>query len=178
MFQQARASLIDRLIDKKPGEKQREPVPLKTLEKKAFLESVRRDLEWLLNTRNSDPAPLLDNGKRTVIDYGVPDFGDFFIGNPSDHHRLEENLRQCISDFEPRLRALKISVKKVDQNELKGTISSEKNLRVVLELVIRAEVIVEKQREPVSFTTFLKLGGTMEKLVMNEPGSDIEPSEK
>ena len=90
---QYKASIIDRLIVEEP-ESGRESVPLRTFGWEEFKESVRRDLEWLLNTRCSDPRSLLDKRELTVLDYGVPDFGDYFITGTADQQRLEDKKRR------------------------------------------------------------------------------------
>jgi type VI secretion system protein ImpF len=151
---QYRASLIDRLIDDDP-ESGREAVPLRTLDWEDFKASVRRDLEWLLNTRTSDPASLREKEELTVLDYGIPDFGDYFITGKADQQRLEKNLTRAITDFEPRLRGVKVGIQPVS-DKAKEEMSREKSLRVVVEIVISGLIVVESEREPISFSTVLE----------------------
>jgi len=142
----SRASLIDRLVDEHP-ETEREAIPLRTLNKDQLRASIRRDLEWLLNTRTPIPASQFDRKELTVLDYGVPDFSSYTTTSATDQQRLARRLKRAISAFEPRLQDIRINVNPV--------IVNEKTLRVVIEVVIRAVVAVDTMREAVSFSTVL-----------------------
>ena len=63
----ARASLIDRLVDKNPAVR-KERRPLRTLNRKQLKEAVQRDLTWLLNTRTSLKASRFDNREKVNSD--------------------------------------------------------------------------------------------------------------
>ena len=103
-----RASLIDRLTDDEPKQiVETKPLRVQTLAQLKI--SVRRDLEWLLNTR-AIPAPNINWTNRTVIDYGIPDLGQFFTHNPEDGHRIAEILENTIAAYEPRLQQVKVKV--------------------------------------------------------------------
>jgi type VI secretion system protein ImpF len=146
----ARASLIDRLVDYQPAIR-RERRPLRTLNRKQLREAVRRDLTWLLNTRTSLPASRFDRGNLTVIDYGMPDFGTYFIASEPDRERLVRRVIRAITAFEPRLQKVGVSIHPVQRNE--------KNLKIVIDAVI----VVDTVRTPVSFlTVFQDRAGTME----------------
>lgn len=140
---EARASLIDRLVDFHP-QLYREARPLRTLTRKKLKESIRRDLVWLFNTRTSIPAHLFDNRDLTVIDYGIPDFGSYSPANSDDRDLLAKRLTRAISFFEPRLKNVRIDVEPAMPNE--------KMLRVIIDAVM----VVESVREPVSFLTVLQ----------------------
>ncbi|RLC16078.1 MAG: type VI secretion system baseplate subunit TssE [Deltaproteobacteria bacterium] len=163
---QITASLIDRLTDKEP-ESEMEPVPLRTIDTEDFKKSVCRDLEWLLNTRASDPASLSDKRELTVTDYGVPDFGDYFITGKDDQQRLEKNLERAISAFEPRLQGIKVGIGPVDRD--REDIPYEKSLRVIVEVVINGLIIAETDREPVAFSTVLEPKSGIGKLRESRP---------
>jgi len=101
-------SLIDRLVDdegKHPSTR-REAVAL-------LKRSVRRDLEWLLNTRrNPDAAgsefPELS---KSVFNYGLPDFTAMSVMNNRDRNSLLRSLGDCITYFEPRLKHVKVMLR-------------------------------------------------------------------
>ena len=139
----ARASLVDRLVDENP-KLSRERRPLRTLNRKRLRESVRRDLTWLLNTRTSLPGARYDKTDLTVIDYGMPDFGAYYTDNEEDHQRLVQRLLRAISVFEPRLQNVKVAVELMRINE--------KALRVVLD----AMLVIDNVKTPVSFLAVLK----------------------
>ncbi len=137
---QARASLLDRLMDDMP-DRSRELRPLRTQSRKKLRESLRRDLLWLLNTRASLPAAVFDDADLTVIDYGIPDFGSYAAASSDDQLRLTRRLTRAVSAFEPRLRNIRVYAEPVRPNEK------------TIALTIEAMMVVEDVREPVSFRT-------------------------
>ncbi|QTA85801.1 type VI secretion system baseplate subunit TssE [Desulfonema magnum] len=143
----SRASLIDRLVDEHP-ESEREAIPLRTLNKNQLKASIRRDLEWLLNTRTPIPGSLFDRKALTVTDYGVPDFSSYTTTSAVDQQRLAKRLTRAISAFEPRLQNVRVGVEPV--------IVNEKTLQIVIEVVVKAVVVVDTMRESVSFSTILQ----------------------
>jgi type VI secretion system protein ImpF len=73
---------------------------------------VRRDLEWLLNTRRiyltvPDDYPEL---QRSVYHYGVPDITSLGRDAPATRARLASHLEEAIALFEPRLSNVAITV--------------------------------------------------------------------
>jgi len=68
-------------------------------------ESVRRDLEDLLNTRvrcRSWPEGL-DQLDHSLVNYGLPDFTGLKLGAPSEQETFRRILQTAIETFEPRL---------------------------------------------------------------------------
>lgn len=146
----ARASLLDRLVDLNPGS-EGELRPLRTLDREELKASVRRDLQWLLNTRTSVPAHLIDEHELTVMEYGIPDFGSYFPENPDHCMLLAKRITRSISAFEPRLKNVRVVVE--------PEMLDEKTLKVRMD----AEMIWETVTEPVSFeTVFQHQTGTWE----------------
>lgn len=138
---QARASLIDRLIDLRPDIGQ-ELRPLRAMNRKALKAAIRRDLSWLLNTRTPLPASVFDAKQElTVIDYGIPDFGSYFLKDPDDQRLLIRRLIRVITAFEPRLK------------QVKAEIIPGENDEKTLFLTISAVLVADSVREPVSFRT-------------------------
>jgi type VI secretion system protein ImpF len=149
----ARASLIDRLVDRNPRSQWEAP-PLRTLDREELKESLRRDVEWLLNTHTSLPGYLIDDKELTVIDYGIPDFGLYSPANSNHQRLLAHRIRRSIEAFEPRLRNVQVTVE--------PEMPDEKALRIH----INALLVVEPFREPVSFQTVLQ--GQTGKLEIHE----------
>jgi len=139
----ARASLVDRLIDRDPRSS-REARPLRILDRRALKESVRRDLGWLLNTRSPVPAAQLETQERTVINYGLPDFSAMSAQNLDDHYRLAVNIARTLDAFEPRLKHVRVTVDEFREDE--------KSLRVRIDAVLAVGSI----SEPVSFTATMR----------------------
>ncbi|HTQ80312.1 MAG TPA: type VI secretion system baseplate subunit TssE [Thermoanaerobaculia bacterium] len=114
-----------------------------TLTREGLKESVRRELETLLNTRSALPASVLLTRELTVIDYGLPDLADFSAANHEDHSRLAAVVERVITAFEPRLSAVQVRVE--------GYSAVERGLS----LQVEATLNVDGWREPVSFPTVL-----------------------
>ncbi|MFH1350718.1 MAG: type VI secretion system baseplate subunit TssE [Pseudomonadota bacterium] len=147
---QVRASLIDRLVDLDPRS-EGEARPLRTLTREELRESLRRDLNWLLNTRTSLPGHLVDDRELTVIEYGIPDFGSYSPQNPDHQALLAKRITRSLSAFEPRLKNVRLIVE--------PEMPDENALRIRID----AEMVVDQVREPVSFeTVFQTKNGTWE----------------
>lgn len=146
-----RAPLFDRLVEKSRDSE--EPRPLRTpLNREGLLESVRRELERLLNTRSSLPVDRLEEREElTVLEYGIPDLSAFSSGKPEDQVRLAAAVARAVSAFEPRLRAPRVSVLGLEDHERS------------LALSIDATLVGDPVAEPVSFRTVLGIkSGTAE----------------
>src|SRR5436305_14373809 len=86
-------SVFDRLIDTEPMSS-REPAPTRAQSVRQLRESVRRDLEWLLNTRRVavPPPEGLREVNRSVYVYGLPDFSAFSLSSASDQAKLTREI--------------------------------------------------------------------------------------
>jgi type VI secretion system protein ImpF len=139
-----RAPLFDRLVDLEP-QVPAEPRPLRTLDPRGLRESVRRELERMLNTRSSLPVDRLDErGELTVLEYGIPDLSAFSAGSEEDLARMAGVVSRAVAAFEPRLRQVRVAVER-----LEGARS--------LRLRIDALLMIDEVAEPVSFPTLLGL---------------------
>jgi len=142
---EVRTPLFDRLVDRDPTLR-RELRPLRTLDRGGLKESIRRELERLLNTRSSLPADRLAARERSVIDYGVPDFSTFAARSHADRQRLAAELRRAIAVYEPRLAGVRVFLDAVPGDDF-GLIGR-----------IEATMLVGHVPQPVSFDTVLQLG--------------------
>jgi type VI secretion system protein ImpF len=141
---EVRMPLFDRLVDRDPMLR-RELRPLRTLDRGGLKESVRRELERLLNTRSSLPADRLAARERSSIDYGVPDFSMFSAASFADRQRLAEIVRRAIVAYEPRLAGVRVYLEAIgDDFRLFGR--------------IEATLLTGRVAEPVHFDTVLQLG--------------------
>jgi len=137
-----RAPLLDRLVGFSPrpfGGRH----PSHTLTREGLKESVRRELETLLNTRSSLPAARLLERELTVIDYGIPDLSDFSATNVEHHALLAAVVAKAVTAFEPRLRDVRVAAGGYDETSRSLT------------LTITGTLVVDAWREPVSFPTIL-----------------------
>src|SRR5262245_6130680 len=138
-------SVLDRLIDDDP-ERLFEPSASRSKSIEDLKQSVRRDLEWLLNTRQTVggvPAGLKELG-HSLAAYGLPDFSTFTIKSPADQVRLQRILQLAIGTFEPRLDHVTVTLVPARYAEQK------------LRLRIDGRLRVEPVPEPVTFDTVLQ----------------------
>ena len=143
----ARALLFERLVDLDPRQAD-EQDPARVLDPQALRQSVRRELERLLNTRSPLPAEALEGRERTTLEYGVPDFGHLQTRDTGAHRRIAEEVRRAVAAYEPRLRQVKVTV------EPSAAPDRERRLAVRVD----AMLVVGEVMEPVSFAG-LGIGG-------------------
>jgi len=96
-------SVLDRLIDLDPQEKHEAPKS-RSASLEDLRQSVRRDLEWLLNTRCHFESDIesLEETKKSVAFYGLPDIMGVNAKNNAEQVRLTKSLETAIRTFEPR----------------------------------------------------------------------------
>ncbi len=130
-------SVLDRLIDAEPtSQVEAPPYPPAVL--REIRQSVRRDLENLLNTRRSYAAPPKDDDPLTLssIGYGIPDF----TGASVDTRLMLAAIEDAIRRFEPRLKNVRVLLEDAAE-------SIDRTLRFRIE----ATLWIEPLREPVAF---------------------------
>jgi len=139
-------SVLDRLIDYEP-ELAREPLASRSKSLRQLKESVKRDLEQLLNTRQSGDwlPPDLKELNSSLAAYGLPDFSSVSIKSPSEQARLRRALEAAISMFEPRLEDVAITLLPLG------------DLHRSLHFRIDARLKTEPAPEPVTFDAMLQL---------------------
>ena len=110
--------------------------------------SLRRDLEWLLNTRRIvEPAPdSLVEVNRSLYNYGLPDFSSYSLNSPKDRGRLLRALEIAIGLFEPRLAGVKVTALETPSPGSR-----------VLRFQIEGLLLKDPAPEQVSFDTVLQL---------------------
>jgi type VI secretion system protein ImpF len=140
-------SLLDRLIDREPNN--RSEIPLTRAQSLHELKlALKRDLEWLLNTRKTiDPAP--DSARetvRSVYHYGFADISSRSVHSSRDHGDLVREMESAIAVFEPRLKRAKVRMEPVEGGYL------------ALKFVIEGLLCMDPAPEPVRFDTVLELG--------------------
>jgi type VI secretion system protein ImpF len=141
------ASVLDRLLDDDPRTS-REPLAARPHGLRHVKQSVKRDLEWLLNTRRSfDDAPGLDEARTSVLAYGLPDFTAVNVTSPADQTRMRREIEATVAVFEPRLQDVSVTL------EPAAAAASERVIRFRIDARLR----VEPAPEPVSFDMVLQL---------------------
>ncbi len=141
-------SVLDRLFDTNPDEKVDPPI--------TRLESVRRlktalkrDMEWLLNTRRCPVMDQMDDDpgelKRSLLNYGLPDISSMSVQSGKDHTRILRQMEEAVEFFEPRLRNVRISLHPVAKGSR------------LLRFSMEAMLMIDPAPEQVRFDTLLEL---------------------
>jgi len=102
-------SLLDRLIDLEPGSRV-EGLMTRAQSLRGLKASLRRDLEWLLNTtRDITPVPEgFSELQNSLFTYGLPDINSIRLQGSQDEARLVRALEEAVERFEPRLTRVKV----------------------------------------------------------------------
>jgi type VI secretion system protein ImpF len=102
-------SVLDRLIDREPSVPA-EPAPTRAQSVRQLRAALRRDLEWLLNTRRNPEAagPEFVELERSLFNYGLPDISSLHWNSSRDRTRLSHLLEAAVAYFEPRLERVKV----------------------------------------------------------------------
>lgn len=139
-------SVLDRLIDDRPGETREAPATRQT-NLRLLKQAVKRDLEWLLNTRATPESvpEVLTEVKRSLVLYGLPDLTTASVKSPDDRMRLRDAVAETVRVFEPRLEGVEVS--------LEGEVETERAIRFRID----ARLKVDPAPEPVTFDTTLQL---------------------
>jgi type VI secretion system protein ImpF len=106
-----RLSVLDRLIDRHPGVGDGMGTWNGSVD--ALKKSLLQDLEWLLNTRRiAEPAPeQYPEVRSSVYHFGLPDVTSKSADSPQVQVDLARDIEECIRIFEPRLTAVRVSVR-------------------------------------------------------------------
>jgi len=140
-------SVLDRLIDREPQNSAEVP-PTRSHSVREMKEAVRRDLEWLLNTRRiaDPPDESLKELNRSLYVFGLPDFTAYSLASPKDRARLVRHLQATVKLFEPRLVTTKVI-------PLEDIVPGTRTLRFRIEGLL----LMDPAPEQVSFDTVLEL---------------------
>ena len=118
-----------------------------------YRESVRRDVEDLLNTRQ----PVLRQldaytlASASVLNYGLPDVQNYGSGQGRDPQALTAAIRHTLKTFEPRILRPQVSLSRTD--------ASSRALRFHIE----GQLVFDTMKEEITFDTVLELvRGTFE----------------
>ena len=141
------ASVLDRLIDYEP-DNSGEPVSSRAKSLRELKQCVKRDLEWLLNTRQSNTQlpPELKEVNSSLAAYGLPDFTAVSVKSAADQNRLRRAIETAIDTFEPRLEDVRVTIEPISEGER------------VIHFRIDARLKVEPAPEPITFDTIMQPG--------------------
>jgi type VI secretion system protein ImpF len=110
--------MLDRLVDEDPGAKE-EAWRRRTVSADEYRAAVLRDLRWLLNS----PAHLpkedilqVPQVARSVLNFGTRDLAGVTSDN-IDGYDLEQQFRQAIINFEPRIIPDSLQVRMIQSSQ-------------------------------------------------------------
>ncbi|WNO08073.1 type VI secretion system baseplate subunit TssE [Teredinibacter sp. KSP-S5-2] len=105
-----RPSILDRLIDDEPH-LQVETEKTRHQRLKELRNSVRRDLENLLNSRYRviSPPEELQESNTSLLNYGLPDLATVNIVDLDKKREFTQNLERVLKTYEPRFKSVKVS---------------------------------------------------------------------
>jgi type VI secretion system protein ImpF len=139
-------SVLDRLIDFEP-QATSEPLASRSKSLRQLKQALKRDLEWLLNTRRTFSVPEeLSDLADSLLAYGLPDFSTMSVRSSEDQNDLVHALETTLKRFEPRLEDVVI------------TLAASSPLERALRFRIDGRLKVDPVPEPVTFDTMLVLG--------------------
>lgn len=110
--------------------------------------AVRRDLEWLLNTRRSI-VPLPEDSEelaRSAFYFGLPDLTSMSKDDPETQYRLLKYVEEAIVRFEPRLADVRVSLAMDDEGK-------RRELHFLIQALLRRDPMPEE----VAFDTVLSI---------------------
>ncbi|HAA72241.1 MAG TPA: type VI secretion system baseplate subunit TssE [Planctomycetaceae bacterium] len=151
-------SILDRLIDEEPGNP-RDPPKSRHQVLRELKQSVRRDLENLLNTRWRCVAwpPNLDQLDVSVVNYGIPDFSGASMSAANDRSQLCSMIERIIRQYDPRFKSVKVTL-------LENQDGIDRTMRFRIDALLHADpepepVVFDSQLEPTFASVEIKAPG-------------------
>ena len=146
----AQWSVLDRLIDTEP-DVATDPLRTWAQSVRELRRAVRRDLEWLLNTRRIiEPAPAeMTEVTHSLYHFGLPDVTSLGAESGDAHDWLRRRVEETISLFEPRLANVRATIATPEEG-------GRREVRFVIEAILR----VEPDPEQVVFDTVLEVASS------------------
>jgi type VI secretion system protein ImpF len=139
-------SLLDRLVDQELHAKTDSPQS-RSQSLRQLKTSLRRDIEWLLNTRRSieevrDSTLEIES---SLFNYGLPDIASLGVHSIQDQKRLLWTIESTIANFEPRIQGARVTMEPVAGNAR------------ILRFQIQGLLRIDPAPERVTFDTVLEL---------------------
>jgi type VI secretion system protein ImpF len=140
-------SVLERLIDREPQESL-EASPTRAQSVRQLKVSLRRDLEWLLNTRQTPEAVGTEfrELEHSLHNFGLPDVTSLSWDSARDRARLARIIEQTLDVFEPRLKGVKVVI-----------LGASPGAQHVMRFQIEGLLDMDPAPELISFDTVLQL---------------------
>lgn len=146
-----RPSILDRLLDDEPHI-QVEADKNRHQHLRELRNSVKRDLESLLNTRYRmvEPPEEFPNLEVSILNYGLPDLATVNIADMEKKKAFTKHLEKILRDYEPRFKSVKV-------NHINNKDTTDRTLRFRIDATMYADpapeiVIFDSVLDPVSRT--------------------------
>ena len=112
-----------------------------------FRDALKRDVEWLLNSRRPPINAISDYPLATasVINYGLPDISSMGLNSASDQRTLISAVQQCLRNYEPRI------------TDVRVYLESSEVVNRSLRFRIEGMMMVDPAPEEINFDTVLEL---------------------
>ena len=139
-------SVLDRLLDYDPGVEKDPPVsPVQAV--RDLHQSVRRDLETLLNTRcrNALTPAGLEELDESLVNYGIPDFTGANLASADSREEFRRAIESIVRKYEPRFKSVRVTL-------LDNVEPLDRTLRFRIDALVHAE----PAPEPVVFDSILE----------------------
>jgi type VI secretion system protein ImpF len=139
-------SVLDRLVDTDPYNRSDPPLS-RANSLRQLKANLRRDLEWLLNTRRRPDAVTEGSTElsRSLFNYGLPDLTSLGVHSVQDQNRLLWMLETAVTYFEPRIMGVRVTLEPVP--------GAARMLRFQIQGMLKMDPAPER----VSFDTVLEL---------------------
>jgi len=139
-------SILDRLLDDEP-DNPREPPRNRHQILRELKQSVRRDLQNLLNSRWRcvEWPPDLDHLDTSLVNYGIPDFTGIQFSAARAREQLRRTIEAVVQRFEPRFQRVRVEL-----------LSSQDSIDRRIRFRIDALLYAEPAPEPVVFDTIVE----------------------
>jgi type VI secretion system protein ImpF len=137
-------SVLDRLLDYEPGVRC-DPDESDAESVRQYKQSLRRDLDWLLNTRRviERIPPAHKELRYSLAAYGLPDFSAADLDHSAEGARRA--IEAAIRVFEPRLSNVAV------------VLAAARDIERALVFRVEARLRVEPSAEPITFHATISL---------------------
>jgi type VI secretion system protein ImpF len=138
-------SVFDRLIDQDRHVRVEAP-PTRLQSMRELKAALRRDLEWLLNTRQPLESPSATTElAHSLYSYGLPDITSMSLSSEDERRKLARIMETALLNFEPRLASPKVRLVQTGEGKTH-----------MLRFVIEGHLRVDPAPEYVTFDTVLE----------------------
>jgi len=141
-------SIFDRLLDFDPS-RSVEAISSRNQVIKELRESVRRDLEFLLNTRKRCGEQSVEwaDLEYNVLNYGIPDATGINMESEDARDEFAKVIERIIAKFEPRFKSVSITVSNAN--------SIDRTFRFRIDALLKVEpavkpIVFDSSLEPVT----------------------------